>query len=82
MGVQATINKLPACVYDRNVWHAGDACEGFQARATHVQHRVRECDLIKDSFAWCIGRDTPALINRDQDGTGEHVPCFFFMEGY
>ncbi len=57
--------------------HAADACVGFQACATHVQHQVPECDLIKDSFAWCTGRDTPALINRDQDRNVEHVPVFY-----
>lgn len=37
--------------------------------------RVQECDLIKDSCAWW---DTPAVINRDQEGSVEHVPSFFY----
>lgn len=58
------------------MWHAGIACVGFQACAAHVLRWVQECDLIKDSFPWCIGWNTPTLINRDQQENVEHVLLF------
>lgn len=69
-----------AGILNRNVWHAGAACVELQACAANVWYWVQECDFIKDSFAWHTEQDTPAVINRDQHGTLEHLLFFFLID--
>lgn len=44
------------------MWHAGATRVGLQACAAHVWQRVRECDFMKDSFAWCVRATHPPSL--------------------